>query len=97
MKKILDVINKLTPAQDKLAHFFWGDIYSTIGLLCALIGSVFTGSILLAFLPFIFSAIPAYMKEQRDSKGYGAIELKDFIYTVASSIPKTISLLIFIV
>ena len=94
MKKIIELINKLTPANDKLAHYFWGDIYSTIGLIFALMGSIFTSSVLLALLPFIFAAVPAYLKERRDGKGHGSKEIADFVYTVVSSIPKAVGVLL---
>ena len=96
MKKILDVINKLTPENDKLAHYFWGDIYSTVGLLLVLILNLFTSTAALALLPFLSSAIPAYLKERMDGKGYGTRERADFIYTVVSSMWKSVLALFYV-
>ena len=94
MKKIIELKQKFTPAADKLAHFFWGDIYSSIGMFIALFINMYYSSLFLALIPFLFAAIPAYLKEYWDGKGNGFKENADFVYTIVSSIPKAIIILI---
>ena len=96
MKKIIELINRLTPKSDKLAHYYWGDIYSSIGMFLALFINMYYSSLFLAILPFLFAAIPAYLKEYWDGKGNGFKENADFVYTVLSSVPKVILLVIMI-
>lgn len=75
MNKLFSIIQRLTPDYDKLAHFYWGFIYSIISVLI---------STLIDFnhLIYIIPAIIAVIKEYYDYRGYGKPELWDFIFTV---------------
>lgn len=94
-KKLLELIISLTPAEDKLGHFFWGSIYASIGLMGVGILSIFTNGWLLGIIPFAFATGMGLLKEIRDGQGHGNKELADLVFTSIPSIP--ISLLLFII
>ena len=95
-EKLLKLIIKLTPANDKLAHFYWGTIYALLGLVLASLMTIVLGPVkILAILPLLITAIPAYVKEKRDATGLGNSEKLDFVFTVIPSIP--ISILLYII
>lgn len=69
----------LTPREDRLKHFFWGNIFSLIGI----IGAILTGkSVIILFLPFILGFIKEISDEIRD----GSFDKIDLIYTSAPGI-----------
>ncbi len=74
MRYILYLIKKLTPDNDKLAHFFWGFVYGVIGYFLQ-------GFALMFFTPLLLGVI----KEYHDSKDKGYSEFLDVIYTMLPS------------
>lgn len=79
MNKIIEIINKLTPKEDKLKHFFWGFIYAVISYV---IGYYLLGSKLFTmFLPVLFGSI----KEIHDDIKYGGFDVEDLFYTLIPS------------
>jgi hypothetical protein len=79
MRKILDFQNKLTPANDKLGHFFWGFWYALFGVLLYFL----TGWIYWIVIPSVFFASS---KEILDYFGFGNCEVMDFVFTIIPSI-----------
>ena len=77
---MIKLINKLTPQQDKLAHFYWGFIYAVISYLIGLM--LFSTQWTIVILPFALGGA----KEIMDWQGYGTPEWEDFIYTAIPSI-----------
>lgn len=95
LEKALEWVNDHTPANDKLGHFYWGTLYAYIGLMTALVVSLFTEPYwIYAVLPIMFAGVPAYIKEYRDGTGLGTKEKEDILYTVAPSIPYGFMLLV---
>ena len=97
MKKINQWFTDHTPASDKLAHYYWGDIlWSNIGYILAIFMSFFIPSYTLILFPLLTVVIPAASKEKRDGElnengiKNGNRELADFFYTIAPAIPKMI-------
>ena len=79
IKKLLALQEKLTPAPDKLAHFYWGFWIALFGvILYGLFGWIWW-----IVLP---SIVLAALKEIRDAFGFGNPEFWDFIITVVPSI-----------
>lgn len=79
MNKLIEIINKLTPKEDKLKHFFWGFIYAVISYVISyylLDSKLFT-----MFLPVLFGAI----KEVHDDIKYGGFDVEDLFYTLIPS------------
>ena len=85
MNKILKLIQYLTPDNDKLAHFYWGNIYMIVGFLITKITGV---NNLFIFLPVLLGLL----KEIYDYKDYGGFSVKDWVYTSA---PPILFLIIF--
>lgn len=71
MKKILLLLNEYTPRYDRLAHFFWGSIYSILG---AFIGYIIYFNLFIILVPFILGLI----KEVYDWRKFDFI---DWFYT----------------
>lgn len=80
LKKILNYQNKLTPKNDKLAHFFWGFWYAVVSVL------IYLFLIDWIYIVIIPTVIISAIKEYYDSKGNGTVELLDFIFTIIPSI-----------
>ena len=77
----LKIQNKITPANDKLGHFYWGTIYA-IGT------DLFTDNVLIILIPLLF----ALSKEWRDNIktqdgiSLGAVEKLDILFTILPGI-----------
>lgn len=71
----LKIQGKITPANDKLGHFYWGFLY-------AYSISLFTKNILIILVPLLF----AISKEWRDYNGLGNVEKLDIIFTILPGI-----------
>lgn len=85
---ILNIINKLTPNPDKLAHFYWGFVY---GIISFFIGYYLLDSLIfILFLPLVLGVLKEYI----DSKGKGDSEFMDIVFTV---LPSLIILIILII
>ena len=73
--RVLDLINKITPAPDKLMHFFWGSVLTTIGVILYYLTGymffVYTPALLAGALKEIFDAEP---------------DMMDFLYTVTPAV-----------
>lgn len=81
-KKINELLSKYTPAPDKLAHFFWGSVLTTIGVILYYL----TGFMFFVYAPAIlFGAIKEFFDVEPD--------LMDFVYTIAPAL--LLSILIF--
>lgn len=86
---------KNTPAPDKLAHAFWGDVlWSNIGYISAIVLTLILPSFWWILLPVLSNAVPALTKELSDDDGHGNKEWKDFFFTLTSLPVKLISLVI---
>ena len=79
MKSIFQLIQKLTPKPDKLGHFYWGFIYTVLGV----IGFFIFHTLWIIVIPNI---VLAASKEIIDKQGYGNAEWADFIFTIIPSI-----------
>lgn len=87
MKKILEIINRLTPEQDKLKHFFWGFVYAVVS--CVIGCYLLDSKLFTMFLPVVFGAA----KEIYDDITYGGFDVEDLFYTLIPSF--IITLIIF--
>lgn len=87
MKKLIEIINRLTPEQDKLKHFFWGFVYAVVSYV---IGCFFLDSKLFTmFLPVVFGTA----KEVYDDITYGGFDVEDLLYTLIPSFIITLIIL----
>ncbi|TVZ55591.1 hypothetical protein OD91_0846 [Lutibacter sp. Hel_I_33_5] len=79
----------LTPATDKLAHYYWGVIYSMITFIVV---QFFLSPIVSSIIALIFTSFLAYKKEQNDGKlkadgtKKGNKEMLDFVFTIIPAI-----------
>lgn len=104
IKKLASVVAKLaklqtnnTPAPDKLAHAFWGDVlWSNIGYISSIYLVFIYPSYLLVLIPILTTVVPAASKELSDGKGFGNKEFSDFLYTLTSLPIKALSLLVMV-
>ena len=79
IEKLIAFQTKITPASDKLGHFFWGFWYAHFG---QVIDSYFNICFFVVFIPFI----PATYKEVRDYFSEdGTPEFLDWVFTMVSS------------
>ena len=85
MNKLINLIQKLTPNNDKLAHFYWGNVYMLIGFLITQITSV---SNLFIIIPIFLGLL----KELHDYRDYGGFSVLDWVYT---SLPPFIQIIIY--
>lgn len=79
LKRLINFITNITPKNDKLAHFFWGFIYSLGGVVYFLI---YKKIYFIVIFPLAFAVIKEYI----DSKGEGKVEFADVIFTVIPSV-----------
>lgn len=79
MNKLYKFLQQITPAPDKLSHFFWGFILTIIGVI---LSEIFN----FTFFILIPSMVLGAVKEFVDSKGFGRFELFDFFYTIIPSV-----------
>lgn len=87
MKNLYKLIQKFTPKADKLGHFYWGFLYSILGV----IGFFIFNALWLIALP---SVVLAASKEIFDKQGYGNAEWLDFVFTIIPGL--TITLIIYL-
>ena len=85
MKKLLKLIEQLTPRKDLLEHFYWGNVYMIIGFVFA---SLFVISNLFIIFPILFGLI----KELYDYSDYGGFSYLDWLFT---SLPPIVYLFIY--
>ena len=69
-QKLLDLINKFTPANDKLQHFFWGSVLTLIGTLLYFL----TGYLFFIYTPALFAGAIKELTDKQPS-------FWDFVYT----------------
>ena len=85
MKKLLKLIEQLTPRKDLLEHFYWGNVYMIIGFVFT---SLFGISNLFIILPILFG----FLKELYDYSDYGGFSCLDWLFT---SLPPFVYLFIY--
>lgn len=87
MKKIIEIINRLTPEQDKLKHFFWGFVYAVVSYVIGVY--LLDSKLFTMFLPVVLGA----SKEIYDDITYGGFDVKDLFYTLIPSFIITLIIL----
>ncbi len=79
IREIYKKMIRLTPASDKLSHFFWGFVFALFGVIAYLVFNV----IWLICIPVI---VLAGLKEFLDYRGMGRAEWLDFVFGVIPGI-----------
>jgi len=87
MKKLIEIINKLTPKEDKLKHFFWGFVYALVSYVIGVY--LLDSKLFTMFLPVAFGAA----KEIYDDIKYGGFDVEDLFYTLIPSFIITLIIL----
>ena len=89
---LLEIINDLTPDNDKLAHFYWGSNYSNFAIVTMVAPCtwLFGANEIYALIPFAFTALLAWAKELRDEMEYGNKSIADFLWTILPAIPLSV-------
>lgn len=87
-----------TPATDKLAHYYWGDVFDAwIGtILSSLLILIFGPYYIIGILPILINYLGGRLKEYSDGQGNGTKEKKDVWFTLKPSIKFSLFLTIII-
>lgn len=82
IKTILKFQNKLTPACDKLGHFYWGFVYAYP------LDLAFNNSYLTIGIPLLLAVSKEIRDSQKSKEGFklGNVELLDIVATVIPGI-----------
>ena len=77
----LNVLSKITPSNDKLAHFY-------IGFIISYITDLFTDNILIVIIPLCVALANEWLDNSENDKGdkLGNVEILDVFFTVLSGV-----------
>ena len=93
MKKLLKLIEQLTPRKDLLEHFYWGNVYMIIGFIFTfLIKLKYPDIVWIENLFLILPILGGFLKELYDYSDYGGFSYLDWLFT---SLPPFVFLIVF--